>query len=62
MSVKRKDLVKELERNGWSIKREGGDHTIYTNGQKSIPVQRHRTVTRNYANLVCKQADLERRF
>jgi len=34
LSVKRKDLVKALEDNGWTLKREGGDHTIYTNGEK----------------------------
>jgi predicted RNA binding protein YcfA (HicA-like mRNA interferase family) len=31
--MKRKDLVKLLEQNGWWIKREGHDHTIYTTEQ-----------------------------
>ncbi|MBD2281139.1 MULTISPECIES: type II toxin-antitoxin system HicA family toxin [Nostocales] len=30
MSVKRKDLIKYLEENGFYLLREGGNHSIYT--------------------------------
>jgi mRNA interferase HicA len=42
MSVKRRDLVKYLEENGFSLLREGKKHSIYTNGEGTIPVKRHR--------------------
>jgi mRNA interferase HicA len=32
MSVKRRDLVKYFEENGFHLLREGGKHSIYTNG------------------------------
>lgn len=32
--MKRKELVKLLEKNGWRLARSGGNHDIYTNGQK----------------------------
>jgi mRNA interferase HicA len=59
MSVKRRDLVQYLEENGF---REGANHAIYTNGQKTIPVKRHRQFDRITANEICKQAGLSPRF
>lgn len=35
MSVKRCDLVRYLEENGYHLLREGGNHSIYYNGKKS---------------------------
>jgi predicted RNA binding protein YcfA (HicA-like mRNA interferase family) len=46
MSVKRRDLVKYLEQNGFSLLREGKKHSIYTKGERTIPVKRHRTLDR----------------
>jgi predicted RNA binding protein YcfA (HicA-like mRNA interferase family) len=39
MSVKRRDLIRYLEKSGFYLLREGGDHSIYTNGKKVIPVK-----------------------
>jgi mRNA interferase HicA len=39
MSVKRRDLIRYLEENGFYLLREGGHHSIYTNGPKTIPVK-----------------------
>ncbi len=58
MSVKRRDLVKYFEQNGFYLLREGGNHSIYTNDQKVVPVQRHRQFDRITANELCKQAGL----
>ncbi|NCQ85408.1 MAG: type II toxin-antitoxin system HicA family toxin [Microcystis aeruginosa W13-18] len=44
MSVKRRDLIKYFEENGFYLLREGGNHSIYTNGEKTIPIKRHRTI------------------
>jgi len=59
MSVKRRDLVRYLEQNGFSLLREGGKHSIYSNGVKTVPVKRHRTLDRVTANEICKQAGLQ---
>jgi len=62
MSVKRRDLVRYLEQNGFSLLREGGRHSIYSNGVKTVPVKRHRTLDRVTANELCKQAGLHPHF
>jgi predicted RNA binding protein YcfA (HicA-like mRNA interferase family) len=62
MSVRRRDLIKYLEQNGFSLLREGKKHSIYTNRVKTIPVKRHRTLDRLTANELCKQAGLEAKF
>jgi len=62
VSVKRSDLVKYLEANGFYLLREGGNHSIYTNNLKTIPVKRHRTLDRITANAICKQAGLLPKF
>lgn len=58
MSVKRRDLIQYLEANGFYLLREGANHSIYTNGSKTIPVKRHRELDRITANEICKQAGL----
>jgi mRNA interferase HicA len=58
MSVKRRDLVRYLEQNGFYLLREGSKHSIYTNGDKVVPVKRHRELDRITANEICKQARL----
>ena len=62
MSIKRRDLVKYLEANGFYLLREGSKHSVYTNGAKMIPVKRHRSLDRITANELCKQAGLAPRF
>jgi len=62
MSVKRRDLVTYLEQNEFSLLREGSKHSIYSNGVKTVPVKRHRTLDRVTANELCKQAGLQPRF
>jgi mRNA interferase HicA len=54
MSVKRKDLIAYLESNGFYLLREGGNHSIYTNNEKTIPVKRHNIFDRITANQICK--------
>lgn len=62
MSVKRKDLIRHLKKNGFDMLREGANHSIYTNGAKTIPVKRHRTFDRITANELCKQAGVQPKF
>ena len=62
MSVKRADVVKHLEDNGFRLLREGAKHSVYTNGARTIPVKRHRTLDRITANELCKQAGLAPKY
>jgi predicted RNA binding protein YcfA (HicA-like mRNA interferase family) len=62
MSVKRRDLVKHLEEHGFSLLREGKKHSIYTNGERTIPLKRHRLLDRITANQLCKQAGVPAKF
>jgi len=62
LSVKRRELVKYLEANGFYLLREGSKHSIYTNGIKMIPVKRHRSLDRITANELCKQAGFAPKF
>ena len=62
MPVKRRDLVKYFEENGFHLLREGRKHSIYTNGDKTVPVKRHRAIDRITANELCKQAGLKPKF
>jgi len=62
MSVKRKELVQYLKQNGFDLIREGGNHSIYGNGIKIIPVKRHNQFDIITANEICKQAGLNKIF
>jgi predicted RNA binding protein YcfA (HicA-like mRNA interferase family) len=62
MSVKRRDLVKYLQECGYNLLREGKRHSVFTNGVKTIPVKRSRTIDRITANEICKQAGLKPKF
>ncbi|MFM8296424.1 MAG: type II toxin-antitoxin system HicA family toxin [Microcystaceae cyanobacterium] len=62
MSVKRQDIIKHFENNGFYLLREGGNHSIYSNGIKTIPIKRHRTIDKITANALCKQAGIEQKF
>jgi mRNA interferase HicA len=62
MSVKRRELISYLRQNGFSLLREGKKHSIYSKGDRTIPVKRHRTIDRITANELCKQAGLDPKF
>jgi mRNA interferase HicA len=62
MSIKRKKLIKYLEENGFYLLREGGNHSIYSNGIKTVPIKRHKDIDRITANELCKQALLKPKF
>jgi mRNA interferase HicA len=54
--MKKRDLEKELIGLGWWLKREGGNHEIWTNGEDSEPVPRHREVKENLAKKIIQVA------
>ena len=57
--MKRKDLVKLLERNGWRLVREGGIHTVYSNGEKSEAIPRHGEINERLAKALIKKHNLK---
>jgi hypothetical protein len=46
VSVKRQDLLKHFQDNGFFLLREGRKHSIYSDGTTVIPIKRHRTIDR----------------
>lgn len=57
--MKRKDLIKKLEQAGWWKLREGGNHTIYTNGKKIEPISRQSEINEKLANKILKRNGLK---
>lgn len=57
--MKRKDLIKLLERNGWRFKRNGGNHDIYTNGKDCEMIPRHAEVNENLSKAIIKRRGLK---
>ena len=37
--MKRRDLIKLLEKNGWTFKRAGGNHDVYARGNEREAVE-----------------------
>ena len=62
MSIKRKQLIHYLKQNNFYLVREGGNHSIYSNGKQAIPVKRHKVIDRITANGICKQAGIKPKF
>ena len=59
MSVNRRDLVRHLEQYGFFLQRDGGNHSLYSNGRgKMLPIKRHATFYLLSANALCKQAGI----
>ena len=54
--MKRRELEKELRSLGFWLEREGGRHTIWTNGVDEIAVPRHSEVNEYTARAILKQA------
>ena len=59
MILKRKDLIRLLEKNGWYLKRTGGPHDIYTNGKETEPIPRHTEIKENLAKAIIKRKGLK---
>lgn len=57
--MKRKDLIKLLERNGWQLLREGSNHTVFTNGKKVEAIPRHNEIAEMLAKAIIKRNNLQ---
>lgn len=57
--MKRKDLIKLFVQNGWYFEREGGNHTVYTNGEKHEVLPRHSEINERLAKALIKKHNLK---
>lgn len=57
--MKKRDLVKLLEKNGFKLVRDGGNHNVYSNGKKTEAVPRHNEVSEGLAKAIIKRNDLK---
>ena len=57
--MKRTDLIKLLERNGWRLKRNGGSHDIYSNGKEAETILRHSEINENLAKAIIRRRGLK---
>ncbi|MCL2353250.1 MAG: type II toxin-antitoxin system HicA family toxin [Defluviitaleaceae bacterium] len=57
--MKRRDLIKKLEKNGWYLLRHGANHDIYTNGLRNEPIGRHIEIDEKLAKKILKRNGIE---
>lgn len=57
--MKRRDLIKLLEENGWYFKRQGGNHDIYTNGKDIEPISRQKEIKEAVAKAIIRRRGLK---
>ena len=53
--LKRVDLIRRLESNGWHLLRNGSSHDIYTNGVKNETIPRHNEIGEKLAKTILKR-------
>lgn len=58
--MKRRRLVRLLEKNGWYFKRTGGNHDLYTNGSRIEPIPRHSEINEKLAQSIIKRLCLKK--
>jgi len=58
--MKHRDLVKLLEKNGWFIKRHGGNHDVYTNGKASEAIPRSKEINELTALAIIRRNNLKK--
>ena len=57
--MKTKDLVDILKRNGWTLKRHGAKHDIYSKGNERESIVRHRETDEELAKSIIKRRNLK---
>ena len=59
--MKRRDLIRHLEKHGCELMREGGNHTVYVNRarRKTTAVPRHREVNEFLARKICQDLEVQ---
>ncbi len=60
--MKRRDLIRHLEKHGCEFLREGANHTVYVNRieKKVTTIPRHREIDEELAKKICKDLGVPR--
>lgn len=58
MSYKRVKIIRALKEYGYEFLKEGGNHTIFTNGNIKIPIARHKEISPGTAQKVAKEINV----
>lgn len=53
--MKRRELIKLLEANGWHLERHGGRHDVYTDGVHFEIIPRHPDINELLAKVIIKK-------
>lgn len=57
--MKRRDLVKLFKKKGWQLKRDGGNHEVWTDGTETEEIPRHREINEMLAQYLIKKHGLK---
>ena len=57
--MKRRELLKLFETAGWYLKRNGGNHDLYTNGHEPEAIPRHTDINECLAKELIKRLGLK---
>lgn len=57
--MKRKDLIDLMEQDGWRLKRHGSSHDVYSKGNSTEIVPRHREINEKLANAIIRRWGLK---
>jgi len=54
--MKRNKLENELKKLGWRFLRHGGNHDIWTDGDRQEPIPRHKEINEKLARSIIRKA------
>lgn len=57
--MKQRELIKELQKLGFTFYEHGANHDAYSNGKKKIMVPRHKEIGEALAKVILKEARLK---
>ncbi len=57
--MKRTDLVRLLEKNGWRLVREGGKHSVYAKNGQMETIPRHKEIAEQLAKAIIRRQGLK---
>ncbi|KRL07994.1 type II toxin-antitoxin system HicA family toxin [Liquorilactobacillus hordei] len=57
--MKRRELIKKLQKNNWYLYRNGGNHDIWTNGKDKETIPRHPDINERLAKIIIKRNNLK---
>jgi mRNA interferase HicA len=54
--MKRRDLERRLRELGWGFLRAGGNHDVWTDGERQEAIPRHREINERLARAILRRA------